>query len=81
MTALLFSLEGKEVIVSGCSGGIGAAMAVGLAEAGADITGVSNSLKPGSDVEEKVKAAGRQFWSFCTRNDPDSGWRMDGEKG
>lgn len=33
----LFSLEGKTAIVTGSTRGIGAAMAIGLAEAGADI--------------------------------------------
>lgn len=60
----LFSLHGKKAIVTGCSRGIGLAMAVGLAEAGADIIGVSATLKPGSDVEEKVKATGRNFWCY-----------------
>lgn len=65
MSATLFSLKGKKAIVTGCSRGIGAAMAVGLAEAGADVIGVSASLKPGSEIEEKVKATGRQFWSYA----------------
>lgn len=59
-----FSLQGKKALVTGCSRGIGQAMAIGLAEAGADIIGVSHSLKPGSDVEQKVKAAGQNFWSY-----------------
>jgi 2-dehydro-3-deoxy-D-gluconate 5-dehydrogenase len=33
----LFSLQGKTAIISGCTRGIGQAMAIGLAEAGADI--------------------------------------------
>lgn len=64
MKATLFSLKNKKAIVTGCSRGIGAAMAVGLAEAGADVIGVSASLKPGSEVENKVKATGQQFWSY-----------------
>ena len=52
-------------MVTGCSRGIGAAMAIGLAEAGADIIGVSNSLQPGSEVEAAVKALGRQFWTYA----------------
>ena len=49
-----FKLEGKTVLVTGCKRGIGKAMAVGLAEAGADIIGVSASLeKSGSEVEKR----------------------------
>ena len=57
----LFDLSGKTALVTGCSRGIGKAMAVGLAEAGADIIGVSGTLQPGSDVEEEVKKQGRKF--------------------
>ena len=35
-----FRLEGKIALVTGCKRGIGKAMALGLAEAGADIIGV-----------------------------------------
>jgi 2-deoxy-D-gluconate 3-dehydrogenase len=66
----LFSLEGKTAIVTGCSRGIGAAMAVALAEAGADILGVSSSLEPGSNTEKAVKATGRSFVPHqCDLND------------
>jgi len=58
----LFDLTGKKALVTGASRGIGQAMAVGLAEAGADIIAVSNSLKPGSDTEKSVLATGRKFW-------------------
>src|SRR5689334_2820914 len=60
----LFDLTGKTALVTGCSRGIGQAMAIGLAEAGADIIGVSNSLKPGSETEQKVLGQGRQFTAF-----------------
>jgi 2-dehydro-3-deoxy-D-gluconate 5-dehydrogenase len=57
-----FSLAGKTALVTGCRRGIGLAMAVGLAEAGADIIGVSKSLETsGSDVEHAVTALGREF--------------------
>ncbi|MHA6279674.1 SDR family NAD(P)-dependent oxidoreductase [Salinimicrobium sp. CAU 1759] len=61
----LFNLSGKTALVTGCNRGIGFAMAQGLAEAGADIIGVSASLKAeGSDIEKAVKAAGRKFSAY-----------------
>ncbi len=57
-----FKLDGKVAVVTGCRRGIGKALAVALAEAGADIVGVSKSLEPsGSDVEKAVVQAGRKF--------------------
>ena len=41
-----FRLEGRIALVTGCRRGIGRAMANALAEAGADIVGVSASLVP-----------------------------------
>ncbi|HMP94524.1 MAG TPA: SDR family NAD(P)-dependent oxidoreductase, partial [Phnomibacter sp.] len=58
-----FSLAGKVALVTGCNKGIGKAMAVGLAEAGADIIGVSATLSlTDSDVRSAVEATGRQFY-------------------
>ncbi len=60
-----FSLEGKLALVTGCKRGIGFAMAEGLAEAGADIIGVSASLElEGSDIEKAVTALGRSFKAY-----------------
>lgn len=59
-----FSLSGKTALVTGCNRGIGMGMAIGLAEAGADIIGVSASLAPGSEVEKQVNALGRTFQSY-----------------
>lgn len=57
-----FDLSGRTALVTGCSRGIGFAMAEGLAEAGADIIGASASLpKSGSEIEKAVVAAGRRF--------------------
>ncbi|MFY0687663.1 MAG: SDR family NAD(P)-dependent oxidoreductase [Cyclobacteriaceae bacterium] len=60
-----FKLDGKVAIVTGCKRGIGKAMAIGLAEAGADIIGVSASLeKEGSAVGQEVAARGRKFTAY-----------------
>jgi 2-dehydro-3-deoxy-D-gluconate 5-dehydrogenase len=60
----LFSLEGKTALVTGCKRGIGFAMAQALAQAGADIIGVSASLKPNSDIEQEVVKTGRNFKAY-----------------
>lgn len=64
--ASLFDLSGKTALVTGCNKGIGKAMAIGLAEAGADIIGVSGSLElSGSDIEKQVQAVGRKFRAYA----------------
>jgi 2-dehydro-3-deoxy-D-gluconate 5-dehydrogenase len=61
----LFNLEGKIALVTGCKKGIGMAMAIALAEAGADILGVSATLElMGSDIEKAVLAKGRKFKAY-----------------
>lgn len=61
----LFRLDGKTAVVTGAKRGIGRAMSVALAEAGADIIGVSATLEPsGSDVENDVVATGRKFSAY-----------------
>ncbi len=60
-----FDLTGKIALVTGCKKGIGMAMAIGLAEAGADIIGVSASLElENSAVQQAVEALGRKFKAF-----------------
>jgi 2-dehydro-3-deoxy-D-gluconate 5-dehydrogenase len=61
-----FSLKGKIALVTGCNKGIGKAMAIGLAEAGADIIGVSATMPTsGSDVEQQVTALGRKYFAYA----------------
>ncbi len=60
-----FSLEGKTALVTGCKRGIGKAMAIGLAQAGANIIGVSASLeKEGSEIEKEINAIGKNFKAY-----------------
>jgi 2-deoxy-D-gluconate 3-dehydrogenase len=61
----LFRLDGKRALVTGCCQGIGRAIANGLAEAGANIVGVSNQLDPAdSPVGREIHAAGREFRGY-----------------
>lgn len=61
-----FRVDQKIALVTGCSRGIGMAIAVALAEAGADIIGVSNSMPmEDSEVSKAVQAAGRKFYPYA----------------
>ena len=61
----LFDLTGKTALVTGCKRGIGKAMALALAEAGADIIGVSASLElADSAIKREVKTLGRNFYAY-----------------
>lgn len=61
-----FKLNGKTALVTGSKRGIGMGMAKALAEAGADIIGVSATLEPkGSELEKAVLAAGRKFAGYA----------------
>lgn len=62
----MFKLDGKTALVTGCRRGIGKSMATALAEAGADIIGVSAHLEAtGSEVEREVTALGRSFRGYA----------------
>src|SRR5687768_7320541 len=54
-----FKLDGKVALVTGASAGLGAAIAVALAEAGADVAAHGNSRAPGATCE-LIERAGRR---------------------
>ena len=69
----LFNIHGKKALVTGCRRGIGKAIAIGLAKAGADIIGVSANLEENSDVEKEIKNLNREFNGFkCDFSDRSS---------
>jgi 2-dehydro-3-deoxy-D-gluconate 5-dehydrogenase len=61
-----FKLDGQTALVTGCRRGIGLALAAALAEAGADIVGVSATLQ-GEDEEvvRQVRSRGRRFTGYA----------------
>jgi 2-deoxy-D-gluconate 3-dehydrogenase len=60
-----FKLGGKTALVTGYKHGLGRAMTLALAEAGADILGVSVTLEEsGSELEQEVKSLGRSFTGY-----------------
>ncbi|HEY0732932.1 MAG TPA: SDR family NAD(P)-dependent oxidoreductase, partial [Chitinophagaceae bacterium] len=62
----LFNLTGKKAVVTGCSRGIGQAMAIALAEAGADVIGIATSMQAGSETGKRVQDIGRSFTGYNT---------------
>jgi 2-dehydro-3-deoxy-D-gluconate 5-dehydrogenase len=58
----LFSLDGKTALVTGASRGLGAAMAVALAEAGAHVVCASSRERGADDTATAVRETGRQSW-------------------
>lgn len=60
-----FRLDNRIALVTGSNQGIGRAYAIALAEAGADIIGVSYS-EDFAEVEMEVKSRGRKFISYTS---------------
>lgn len=57
-----FSLAGKVALVTGAARGLGQAMAVGLAEAGADVAVVD--VNPSAETRAQIEALGRRCATF-----------------
>ncbi|MDD3777653.1 MAG: SDR family oxidoreductase [Actinomycetota bacterium] len=55
-----FKLDGEKAIVTGASRGLGREVALGLAEAGADVAVVDKLLEAGKETTEMVKKLGRK---------------------
>jgi 2-dehydro-3-deoxy-D-gluconate 5-dehydrogenase len=63
MSGSPFRLDGAVALVTGASAGLGAAIAVALAEAGADVAVHGNKRSP-STTCERIRVAGRQASPF-----------------
>ncbi|MCB0666802.1 MAG: SDR family NAD(P)-dependent oxidoreductase, partial [Saprospiraceae bacterium] len=67
-----FDLEGRIAVVTGASKGIGAAIALGLAEFGAKVVISSRKQDALEQVKQLIEAAGGEAWArACHVGDPE----------
>jgi len=59
------ALAGKIAVVTGANRGIGRAIALALAEAGADIVGTSRQMSDDESIAKEVRALGQKFFPFA----------------
>jgi NAD(P)-dependent dehydrogenase (short-subunit alcohol dehydrogenase family) len=60
MNSQLFSLEGKVAVVTGGTSGIGNALSLGLADAGADVIATARRQQQVDDTAKEIEARGRK---------------------
>ncbi len=59
---IAFSLKGNVALVTGCNKGLGKAMAIGLAEAGADIVAINRTQNP--ELKSEIESLGVRFMAI-----------------
>jgi NAD(P)-dependent dehydrogenase (short-subunit alcohol dehydrogenase family) len=60
MSHPLFDLSGQKALVTGAGRGIGATLALGLAQAGADVAVADIDIGPADEVRREIEALGRK---------------------
>ena len=61
----LFSLEGETALVTGASRGLGRAIAIALADAGANVICVSSQKGGAAETAAAIRKSGRQAWELA----------------
>lgn len=75
-----FSLDGRKALVTGASRGLGKAMAIALAEAGADVITVSSRLGGCAETAAAIRECGREAWELeADQSDRDAVLRLADE--
>ncbi len=68
-----FDISGKTAVVTGASRGIGQAIGIGLAQAGANIVAVASKAENATDTVTQIKALGRDVMAVgCDQSSSDS---------
>jgi NAD(P)-dependent dehydrogenase (short-subunit alcohol dehydrogenase family) len=66
MGSTLFSLEGKVAVVTGGTSGIGRALSLGLAEAGADVVATARRKQQVDETAAEIETLGRQTLALAS---------------
>src|ERR1700733_14123652 len=80
MSASIFDLQGKTAVIVGGTSGIGHALALGLADAGADVVATGRRTDLVHAVADAIEAKGRRSLRLtCDVSDNDSLERLRAE--
>lgn len=75
-----FSLEGRTALVTGASRGLGQAIALALAEAGADVVCASTRPEGSAETAASIREIGREAWQLgADLSDRDAVHRLAGD--